>query len=189
MGEFDINDVGIPYDLINPYARKVTLKAIKLVGIICTLLILLGIISLPFKESGIEMNVLNIILLILQAIISFVILIASLYILFLFWVYLKSDFTSNKTYSINKKRIESKINYHQLNMINKFGYRRNKLKWGTNFSPSILITDIRKTKVFKSEIKFYEGLTTQIIIPQEVDRYNEIIDFVKSNAEIFKLEK
>ena len=62
-------------------------------------------------------------------------------------------------------------------------------RYGVKINQKILIRDLRKTRIKKHKIQFYDNsnLLNPLVFPKEIEHYEEIKAIVNNNPEQYKL--
>ena len=170
-------------------AKREAKNGTMIFGLLGVLFILASVISLPLVERSFEVNFMAILYLILMGLGLFIVLGIVLFILFKWFYYLKKNVWSNITFEFSTDRVETRIDFNQLNFFNKWSYRKMVWLYGVKINQKILINDLRKTRIKKHKIQFYDNsnLLNPLVFPKEIEHYEEIKAIVNNNPEQYKL--
>ena len=170
-------------------AKREAKSGTMIFGLLGALFILASVISLPLVERSFEVNFMAILYLILMGLGLFIVLGIVLFILFKWFYYLKKNVWSNITFEFSTDRVETRIDFKQLNFFNKWSYRKMVRRYGVKINQKILIRDLRKTRIKKHKIQFYDNsnLLNPLVFPKEIEHYEEIKAIVNNNPKQYKL--
>lgn len=170
-------------------AKREAKNGTMIFGLLGVLFILASVISLPLVERSFEVNFMAILYLILMGLGLFIVLGIVLFILFKWFYYLKKNVWSNITFEFSTDRVETRIDFNQLNFFNKWSYRKMVRRYGVKINQKILIRDLRITIIKKHKIQFYDNsnLLNPLVFPKEIEHYEEIKAIVNNNPKQYKL--
>lgn len=188
MKEQEIIRAKIEFDKLNEYGKREGKKSVKIFALFGTILILFSLITFPLAEPTFKLDLVGLLYLITMAAVSFAILYGAIFILHKWFAYLKENVGFSKTYEIGNDYVKSTVNYDTLNLFNKFSHKKVTKLYGVNIELTIKNDDIRKTKIKKNEIVIYSSRENYpIIIPNEIQYYSSILDYIKHNKNRYKL--
>lgn len=169
-------------------AKKESKKLITILVVIFSLGLLAMAILVTFTERSFKLDALNIFLLVLAFCVNLAIILAGAFVLYKYFIYVKTDFNSNVEIEIGEDYVIKHVNRNGLNVINQVGFWRNERRMIKEiFNKKISSDDLYQTKITKKGIKFYTSGPNGITVPAAIPNYHSVVDFVKNNGEKFKL--
>ena len=173
----------VPEHRIEEYSKRESLRKIKIIAKITSVIMLLLLIfilvkGLPFFLFALFFGVFSALILLMYVIMPFQI----------------GNIEKMKVYILDSNKIEVILNKRGLNTLNQIGAERVNTKYGQNIEQKININSLKYTQLRKNDIKFvckvYNIFNENgiILLPQEVDNYESLVHFLRNNSEEFRLE-
>jgi hypothetical protein len=172
----------IKKDALSTYVQREATRNIKLItSIMAVFLVLFFMFTYSYGVHGIIMPPLTMML-----------IVSVIFIYFVSLTQMK-NIASETTFKVTELKVEKIVSAVELNMANKFVQARNEARYGVKANQSFPINQIESTEIKPNEIviksydyNFFNG-NGKIIIPKELERFNDVKQLILEDAEKFKI--